>query len=1166
MDELPHTEEGSLPLHARQQLEPICDDFDRACRRGERPRLEDFLRSHPNAVRSYLLRALVRIELEYCRRRGENPTVEEYRERFGDDWPRLRDLLPQESAHPTIPGYEILGKLDSGGMGVVYKARQLRLPRTVALKMLKGRLHASLKARVRFQIEMEAVALLEHPNVVRLYESGEHDGCPFFSMELCEGGSLKKKLAGRPQPPREAAALLEKLARAVAAAHERGIVHRDLKPSNVLLGEDGTPKIADFGLARRLDDAGENTGIDMVMGTAAYMAPEQAAGRARQAGPAADVYSLGVVLYEALAGQVPFLGENAEQTRQLVITQEPPSLRKLQTKVPRDLEAVCMKCLEKEPAQRYESATALAEDLGLFLEDRPLRVARPVGRLEHLVRWCRRNPALATATSLAAAAVLAVSVVSTLWAVHARERAAALQSALDKTEYHRAENHLDHGLSLCNSGDVGVGLLWLARALETAPEGADDLKSVILAQIAGWRRRVIPLKACLDNTVRVTAAALSPDGKTVWAAGQDNCLRRWDVASRQRLGPPIRLPATVEAIAWGPHGKVLTVGEDGAAQLWDADQFTQVGQPLSHKVVSAAWDPRGRYLVTGGADGTVRFWDCDGSRSARAGFRQKGPVKILTVNPDGTLILTGEGGNVRLWDANSGQAVDDPVAHPPEVRAATFSRDGRTVVSSSRDLTIRMWETANGKAIGGPVRQKGLVVTLAFSRDGRALVTGGHERAARVWSLKRNDTVGQPLAHEAQVHTVEFSRDGRTLLTAGADRTLKVWETVLDRPLGLTLPHGSNVRAVGFLPQGGLAFTAGWDRAVRFWDQATGASADQPLMADAPILGVSVSPDGRWLFATCFQSKCVWLWERTRPHDGIRFDHPFEVTRAAISPNLDTVVAGDRQGSVYFSTLGADRQKAATVTPWRREPAHTAPVRAIAFSPDGKTAATAGQDGRVWLWDVGTAKKRGPLRHAAAVWFVAFGPGGNTVLSACDDRRARLWDIHTGQLLEPELRHVGKVGAAVFSPDGTKVLTASADGTARLWDARTQMPLGSPLLHDDHVVTTAFSPDGTLALTGSWDGTARLWDVATGKSLGPRLAHADDVWAVAFSPDGRVVLTGSADGTARLWDLPPRVAEKPQPFSRDRLEALTGMCLDALDRVRVLDAAGWDERIQQLDQ
>jgi serine/threonine-protein kinase len=311
---------------------------------------------------------------------------------------------PSKTGLDSVPGYEVLGELGRGGMGVVYRARQVALNRVVALKMVLSGGHAAAQERTRFLVEAEAIAAVKHPGIVGVYDFGTHDGLPFFSMEFCEGGSLAGKLAENPLPPREAARLVEQVARAVQAAHEQGIVHRDLKPGNILLGSDGAPKVTDFGLAKRVEAGPGLTATGAVMGTPSYMAPEQAEGK-KEVGPLADVYALGAILYECLTGRPPFRAATAFDTLLQVVSQEPVSPRHLNTKVPRDLETICLKCLRKDSARRYASALALAEDLGRFLAGEPIQ-ARPVGRLERAGRWLWRNP---VAAALLAGVVLAVA-------------------------------------------------------------------------------------------------------------------------------------------------------------------------------------------------------------------------------------------------------------------------------------------------------------------------------------------------------------------------------------------------------------------------------------------------------------------------------------------------------------------------------------------------------------------------------------------------------------------------------------------------------------------------------------------------------------------------------------------------------------------------------------
>jgi serine/threonine-protein kinase len=312
----------------------------------------------------------------------------------------------------ALPGYVIIRELGRGGMGVVYLARQTKLNRPVALKMILAGGHAGAADLARFQTEAEAIARLRHPNIVQVYEVGEHEGKPYFSLEFCGGGSLEKKLGSTPLPPKKAASLVETLARAMQAAHEEKVIHRDLKPANVLLAEDGTPKITDFGLAKKLDEAGQ-TRSGAILGTPSYMAPEQAGGKSGAIGPFADVYALGAILYECLTGRPPFKAATAMDTIMQVVSDEPVPPSRLQSKTPRDLETICLKCLHKEPTQRYASAVELADDLRRFQTGEPVK-ARPTGRAERALKWAKRRPALAALTGVCIAAALAL-LIGGLW-------------------------------------------------------------------------------------------------------------------------------------------------------------------------------------------------------------------------------------------------------------------------------------------------------------------------------------------------------------------------------------------------------------------------------------------------------------------------------------------------------------------------------------------------------------------------------------------------------------------------------------------------------------------------------------------------------------------------------------------------------------------------------
>jgi formylglycine-generating enzyme required for sulfatase activity len=416
--------------------------------------------------------------------------------------------------YPEAPGYEVLGVLGHGGMGVVYRARQLKANRLVALKMIRALGHATPQDRLRFQIETEAVARLQHPHIVQLHEVGEVRGQPYFSLEFCDGGALTEQLKKKRPSPREAAELIETLARAMHYAHLRGVVHRDLKPANVLLTADGTPKITDFGLAKRIDaEARDVSQSGAVMGTAAYMAPEQAAGKVHDTGPAADVYGLGALLYECLTGRPPFKGPE-HVVLGSVLNDEPAPPSRGAPKVPRDLETICLKCLAKEPARRYASAEALAEDLRRFQAGQPVQ-ARPAGRLERAVKWARRHPAPAALLGVTVLALVALAVLSANLAVargdaEKQTGVAVAQKLEAQREADKAKKARDFLVSIfrISEADVQAGNITARQILNDAEQRIPlefaeqpELRAELLAAIEDVNRtlgRALPAAMILE--------------------------------------------------------------------------------------------------------------------------------------------------------------------------------------------------------------------------------------------------------------------------------------------------------------------------------------------------------------------------------------------------------------------------------------------------------------------------------------------------------------------------------------------------------------------------------------------------------------------------------------------------------------------------------------------
>ena len=482
--------------------------------------------------------------------------------RLGRDgpWSGLR-LVPPPSLLPNIPGYEILSELGRGGMAVVYKARQLRLNRLCALKMILPGEHAGAELPVRLLAEAETIARIRHPNVVQIYGLGDHDGRLYFEMEYIEGGNLAHQLNDTPWAPRPAAQMVAVLARAVEHAHRLGIVHRDLKPANVLLTTDGTPKVADFGLAKSLEVDSNLTQSGVFLGTPSYAAPEQVEGLTTMVGPAADIYALGAIFYHLLTGRPPFKAATVLQTLEQVKATDPVPPSRLQPGLPRDAETIALKCLHKNPLRRYASAADLAADLDRFLAGRAI-LARPTGAAERVWKWSRRRPAVALlSAAVVAVTVLGFALVSWQWRNAERARLDAIEKQAQLTS--------NQGLALCDQGELGRGLLWLARGLELATEAqSGDIDRTIRINLADWwgqLSRPVRLPP-MRHAAAIVGLAFRREGRTLVSVGKDRVARTWDTATGEEVEPSLELEGDrPRRVAFGPPGGGLlaTVDEGG---------------------------------------------------------------------------------------------------------------------------------------------------------------------------------------------------------------------------------------------------------------------------------------------------------------------------------------------------------------------------------------------------------------------------------------------------------------------------------------------------------------------------------------------------------------------------------------------------------------------------
>jgi eukaryotic-like serine/threonine-protein kinase len=960
------------------------------------------------------------------------------------------------------------------------------------------------------------------------------------------------------------------VAEALEYANRQGVLHRDVKPSNLLLDNHGNVWVADFGLAKTAE-ADDLTHTGDILGTIRYMAPERFSGHCDAR---SDVYSLGLTLYELVALRPAYEASDRHTLMDRVLHEEPERLKKLAPGVPRDLETIIAKAKARDPALRYATAAALAEDLRRYVEDRPIR-ARRVSPAERFGRWCRRNKLLATSVGLAGVGLVAAAFSALLYAsqqshlataqtlladaqsrradeqaeatrritglaTDLEKESARLKTALSESNRRLAMLHLERGRSAFEKGQVGAGMIWTLESLRTAAAAGDESgRRVALANLSAWRRQQLELKGVYSHGDTLMAVAFSPDGKTLLTGCGDGRARLWDVATGRTFGQLMEHSGIVRCVAFSPDGKTILTGSfDHTARLWDAVTGLPIGPSLPHAgyVMSVAFSPDGKTILTGGFGIAARLWDAATGQPLGEPLPHAGGVQSVAFSPDGKTMLTGGLDNTaRLWDTATRQPIGRPMEHSGWVNRVAFSPDGKTILTGSNDHTARLWDAATGLPLGPPLSHGGLSVTVAFSPDGRLIVTGGYDKTARLWDAVTGQPMGRPLVHQADVTLVAFAPDGRSILTAGVDGRVRLWDCDAGQTLGRLLEHESSPAAAMFRPDGKTVLTAGPDGKIWTWDTASGQRRGQPVRLVPGIVAMDLSRDGATI-VTWNLDKSVRLWDATT---GRPIGKPFK---------------DDSFSSSDSRTQGL--------------------LPSVALSPDGKTILTAGVMKLVRLWDAESGRPIGqPLEHSASIAAAAFSPDGNTVLTGSSDRTARLWAVATGRSIGQPMEHPDRVRCVAFSPDGRTILTGCDDRTVRQWDVATGRPSGPSLEHAAMVYSVAFSPDGQTIVTmsgnflsGSDSGGAQAWDAATGQPIGPVMPHSGTFRGihVAFSPDGRFLLTHNAT-TTRMWEAPA-----PLPGDLPRLtawlEAATGLTLDEQGTIRALDGDAWHERRRRLEQ
>ena len=995
----------------------------------------------------------------------------------GLEWrgaPPPEDDAPPEVLPRRFGEYELEERLAEGGMGVVYRARHLTLGRTVALKMIRAAHIAGAEELRRFRQEARAAAQLEHPHVVPVYEIGEHGGVHFFTMKLAAGGCLQLTA---PQPPEAAAALTAKIARAVHYAHQHGVLHRDVKPSNILMEASGEPMVGDFGLAHFAQGGPDITLSGTVVGTPAYMAPEQARGVCTTA---SDVYSLGALLYALLAGHAPFSGRSHFEIMRRVVEDEPRALSLLRRA--RDVEAICFKCLRKEPSARYASAADLADDLERWLRGEPV-LARAVSRRERLVKWARRRPALAAllaVSTLGAAAFITFNIVSERRLRHERNYAQQ-QEGMARNSATLAENSERAARLQLYAADVFLadsalagGDYGLARAALEAHRphaGVPDLRGFewyCLRRLCEGDKAV----ALHGHTDAVNAVAFSPDGARLISGGRDGQVLVHDLTK---------------------HGIVLSIpsARDRTQDFTEHHQLT----PVFLRSPEASR----RLLTTFGENYNVLF--------QRMRPSAPGDIRSVAIAPDGSIATGSQWSWVRVWDGTSAELIW--VSPAFDCRSIAFADEGRKLITGDigRDgeqpARVRIFDSVTHEETLKIADSTGV---FALSADGRTLAVP--MRDSRM-ELRDPATGAVRTSWDAgtRLKGVAISANGQRLGGLGDDpREAFLWTADGQRTGPLSV-DGAILRAVALTGDGTLMATAGVDHAVHLWQAATGVLQRTLRGHTDEVLAVAFSPDGKHLATGC-RDQTVRLYDLVklgRRDRGVPADTPVLITGSHVIEN-------SKDGSVRVGALTAAERTAL--------PAGKSRTVLCADGGGFITWTRAQLEIESWNLDGQPLHPAVMLESSTAPPRVVAASARNGLIAAADGSKS----LSFHGLADGRRRHPATLpwstSRLFFSPDGALLLSFAWPHFCAVVRSATGEILCQWQVPGAEVGTFTFSPDGTLVALGGTDNLVSIHDTATGRRLTMLRGHKADIKGAAFSPDGRTLATSSDSRTLKLWHVP----------------------------------------------